>query len=185
MTVPDALRLETVAEWLELPVEQIRALNPELRRGMTPVGEHELKVPVGEAPIVERKLATAPPSVFASASFRFHTVKRGETLLSIARKYKTTTTKLAAANDLRRTSRPRSGAMLMVPISPSSMASRSRTFSEPTKVASVARGASYRVRPGDTLSRIARQFDTSVENLKALNRLSSDSITAGDRLTVR
>ena len=186
MTVPDALRLETVAEWLELPVEQIRALNPELRRGMTPVGEHELKVPVGEAPIVERKLAAAPPSVFASASFRFHTVKRGETLLSVARRYKTTTTKLAAANDIRRTSRLRPGAMLMVPISPSStMASRSRTSSEPTRVASVARGASYRVRPGDTLSRIARQFDTSVENLKALNRLSSDSITAGDRLTVR
>ena len=186
VAVPDALRLETVAEWLEVPIEQIRALNPELRRGMTPVGEHELKVPVGAAPIVERELATAPPSVFASASFRFHTVKRGETLLSISRKYKTTTTKLAAANEIKRTSRLRPGTMLMVPSSPASTVASRSTAPLPAAMASASRSAAtYRVKPGDTLSRIARQFDTSVENLKTLNRLSSDTISIGDRLTVR
>jgi membrane-bound lytic murein transglycosylase D len=41
------------------------------------------------------------------------------------------------------------------------------------------------VKSGDTLSRIAKQFDMSVGSLKQLNRLSSDSIAVGDRLTVR
>ena len=43
----------------------------------------------------------------------------------------------------------------------------------------------YRVRQGDTLFSIARQFDTTVDDLKRLNRLSSDRIKIGDRLTVR
>ncbi len=43
----------------------------------------------------------------------------------------------------------------------------------------------YRVRRGDTLSSIARQFDTTVNSLKRLNQLSSDAINVGDRLTVR
>ena len=36
-----------------------------------------------------------------------------------------------------------------------------------------------------TLFRIARQFDTTVDVLKRLNRLRSDTINVGDRLTVR
>jgi LysM repeat protein len=40
------------------------------------------------------------------------------------------------------------------------------------------------VRSGDTLYSIARQFDTTVDVLKRLNRLSSDRIKIGDRLTV-
>lgn len=184
VSVPNALRLDTVAEWLNVPVEDIRTLNPELRRGMTPLGAHELKVPVGTASLVEGKIAAAPPSVFASASFRFHTVRRGETLLSIARKYKTTRAKLAAANDLKATSRVRTGSMLMVPMAPAAALASRSTASKPAAVAS-AGASTYRVKRGDTLSRIARQFSMSVDTLKELNRLSSDSIDVGDRLTVR
>jgi membrane-bound lytic murein transglycosylase D len=185
--VPNAILLETIAEWADVPVEDIRTLNPELRRGMTPKGEHDLKVPVGTGPLVERKLASAAPSVFAAASFRFHTVKRGETLAGVARRYKTTTAKLAAANDLKTSARLRPGATLMVPAAPATaLASRTNT-SRPVAVAraGTAGSAVYRVKPGDTLSRIARQFDMSVDSLKQLNRLSSDSIDVGDRLTVR
>jgi membrane-bound lytic murein transglycosylase D len=185
VTVPNAIRLDTVAEWLDVPVEDIRTLNPELQRGMTPIGRHELKVPVGTAAIVERQLATAPPSVFASANFRFHTVKRGETLVSVARKYKTTSAKLASANDLTPKSRLRVGATLRVPTAPATALASRSSASKPTAVASAARSSTYRVKRGDTLSGIARQFSTSVENLKHLNRLSSNSIDVGDRLTVR
>ena len=37
-------------------------------------------------------------------------------------------------------------------------------------------------KPGDTLFSIARQFDTTVDDLKRLNRLSTDRIGIGDRL---
>ena len=195
VTVPDALRLGTVAEWLNVPVEEIQSLNPELRRGMTPIGNHVLKVPVGMGSTVEGRLASASPDVFASATFRFHTVKKGETLAAIARRYKTTASKLAAANDLRATSRVRGGTSLMVPASPAPAlvsaprpAAPKATAAKPTALASgSAAGATttYRVRSGDNLSRIARQFGMSVESLKTMNRLSSDALSVGDRLTVR
>lgn len=194
VAVPDALRLGTVAEWLGLPLEQIQSLNPELRRGMTPIGSHVLKVPVGTGSMVESRLASAPPDVFASATFRFHLVKKGETLATIARKYKTTTTRLAAANDLKATSRVGAGATLMVPVAPTpalASATRATATARPPAVASASSNpapggtTTYRVKAGDSLSRIARQFGMSVEHLKALNRLSSDSLSVGDRLTIR
>jgi LysM repeat protein len=54
--------------------------------------------------------------------------------------------------------------------------------------ASAARAAApvtYRVQRGDTLFSIARRFDTTVDTLKSLNRLRSNTIGVGDRLTVK
>jgi len=181
VVVPDALSLQVVAEWLDVPLERIRSLNPELSRGMTPAARHELKVPVGSAEIVERHLAQAGPSVFAT--LRFHTVKKGETLVAVARQYKLPAAKLAAANDLKPTSRVRPGAMLMVPAAPPTLASVSRSTKSKPVAAAAAR--TYRVKPGDTLSSIARQFDLTVTSLKQINKLTSDQIAVGDTLSLR
>jgi LysM repeat protein len=43
----------------------------------------------------------------------------------------------------------------------------------------------YRVKRGDTLSKIARLFNTSVDTIKSLNRLRGNTITAGARLLVK
>jgi LysM repeat protein len=42
----------------------------------------------------------------------------------------------------------------------------------------------YRIKSGDTLSGIARQFDTTVRALKANNNLKSDLIFVGQALRV-
>ena len=187
VTVPDALSLSVVAEWLDIAVERIQGLNPELRRGMTPRGQHELKVPVGMASTLQSRLASAPSSAFAAANFHWYTVRRGETLAAIARKHKTTTAKLAAANDLKPTARVKGGTTLIVPIVPASaLASRpSSARGSAGANASAALRSTYKVRPGDTLFGIARQFDLSVDDLKRLNQLSSNTINVGDTLTVR
>ena len=48
---PRAVDLRRVAEWAGYPVDEIQALNPELRRWTTPVKypDYEVKVPVGSA----------------------------------------------------------------------------------------------------------------------------------------
>jgi LysM repeat protein len=48
-----------------------------------------------------------------------------------------------------------------------------------------ARGASYTVRPGDTLSQIAQRFRTSIQQLTAKNKLAGHSIYAGQILIIR
>jgi membrane-bound lytic murein transglycosylase D len=179
VTVPDALDLRTVAEWTETSIEEIRDLNPELRRTITPVGKHDLKVPVGMAPVVEAKLAEAGPATFAK--FERYAAKRGETMVTIARKFKVTTLDLASANGLTTRSRLKIGQSLMIPRAVSAALASRPAEAPPTPEATV---VTYRVKPGDTLTGIARQFDTTVNDIKRWNSLTSSRIDVGDRLTI-
>jgi membrane-bound lytic murein transglycosylase D len=191
VTVPDALDLRLIAEWTGVSVDEIRDLNPELRRATTPVGKHELKVPIGTAAAVEARLAAADPGVFVK--FNTYTVKSGDTLAAIARRFKVKTADLAQSNQLRTTSQLREGQTLMIPRDPVATAALT-TQPHPTPPptagsASAPAGGqtvmTYRVKSGDTLTSIARQFDTTVQTLKQLNQLSTDVIVVGAKLTVR
>jgi membrane-bound lytic murein transglycosylase D len=187
VSVPDALSLATIAEWAGVTVADLQQLNPELRRTVTPAGAHTLKVPMGTAPTIQSRLATTNPEYL---KFQFHTVKKGETVTSIARKYEITTTVLRDYNDLSRTAKVKAKQTLAIPPRPArALPAASATRPAATTTAS-ARPAStapvtYRVRAGDTLYSIARQFDTTVDAIKRLNSLATDRIAAGDRLTIR
>jgi membrane-bound lytic murein transglycosylase D len=186
VTVPDALDLKIIAEWIDVSIEELLELNPELRRTTTPMTEHELKVPLGTAATVQAKLATVDPSLFVH--FNFHTVRRGETVTTIARRHKISVPSLREANNLKPTTRLRANETLMIPqraanALPTVQAPRTATASAapPRAAASM----TYRVRRGDTLFGIARQFDTTVDLIKQMNRLRGDQINVGDQLTVR
>jgi membrane-bound lytic murein transglycosylase D len=184
--VPNALDLKYIAEWAGVSVEAIQELNPELRRTTTPMSRHALKVPVGTAAPI---LAQLPAAESLYASFKFHTVRRGETLATIARKYKITQTDLRQANDMR-TSRVRPNQSLMIPQRPaaglpSAPALAKRGTTATPRPAAPTSQTTYRVQRGDTLSSIARQFDMTIEDLKKMNRLATDKINIGDRLTIR
>ncbi|MBI3048334.1 MAG: LysM peptidoglycan-binding domain-containing protein [Acidobacteria bacterium] len=202
VTLTTAIDLRRVAEWVGTPVQAIQDLNPELRRWTTPVraGEYELKLPPGTADIVRARLAQTDPAELAPLNW--YTVKKGETLLSIAKKLKVSRTDLAEANYLSTRARLQSGQRLVIPRAPALLlAARPETPppaveppSEPVVVAvsdtgpevTPARPASitYRVKRGDTLSSIARLYRTTVASLKAWNRLRSNSIKVGQRLTI-
>jgi LysM repeat protein len=140
-------------------------------------------VPVGTGPTIVRQLASAEPLY---VQFGFHTVKRGETLSTIARRYQVSVTELRNANKEQLGSRSliRVNQALMVPSRPAPAipTAVTRTASTPRPAPSV---TSYRVRRGDTLSAIARRFDTTVAAIKQANRLRSNLINVGDRLTIQ
>jgi membrane-bound lytic murein transglycosylase D len=181
VTVPDALDLKIIAEWVDVSVDDLRALNPELRRATTPMGNHELKVPLGTAATVQARLALDDPPY---AHFTIHTVKRGETVSTVARRYKVAQNDLRRANELTARAVIRAGQELMIP---------QRTAGGLPAAPVVARAATpapagavdYRVRRGDTLFSIARQFGTTVARIKQLNQLTTDRINIGDRLQVQ
>jgi membrane-bound lytic murein transglycosylase D len=197
--VPTAVDLRRVAEWTQSSIDEIQALNPELRRWTTPVRypDYEVKVPVGRGPELEIRLASA--SQLALASLRWHNVRRGESLASIARKLGVSRKDLAEANGIRTTSRVRVGQQLIIPRAPSAPLLAAAAPAAPGRadvpVATSARGASageaddegrivYRVKPGDTLYRIAARHDVSIAEIKAWNRLRSDRLAVGTRLTL-
>ena len=198
--VPRAVDLRRVAEWTGTTIDEIQALNPELRRWTTPVKypNYEVKVPVGTAAKLTARLSSAPSSDLGALNW--YTVRRGETLSAVARKLRVNRVDLAEANSLSVSSRIRPGQDLIIPRAPATlMAARterpapatvaSRAISGPAAVATVGRQAesravTYRVKRGDTLFSIAQLFDTTVARLRSLNRLRSSRIAVGDRLTV-
>jgi membrane-bound lytic murein transglycosylase D len=201
VTLPRAVDLRHVAEWTDTSIDQIQALNPELRRLTTPVKdtEYELKVPAGTADQVRDRLAEAP--VAELVSLKFYTVKRGDTLSLIARKLRVNKADLAGANSLKATSRVEAGDQLVVPHEATAlMAARSdrpvpaaqarTTVTQSGQLAQAAANSnrvkvSYQVRKGDTLSSIARFYQTTVATIKTWNPwIPTDRLSAGQKLTV-
>ena len=107
-------------------------------------------------------------------------VRSGDTLGRIAQRFRTTVRALVAMNDLRQVHLIRPGQMLKVPAA--SLAAAAAAAEEPGRRREA---KPYRVRGGDTLGRIARRFDTTVETLVAMNGLSqADNIRRGEVLRV-
>ncbi len=203
VTLPVAVDLRRVAEWVGTPVQTIQNLNPELRRWTTPIRskDYELKVPEGSADVVRARLAEQGSD---AASLTWHTVRKGETLLSISRKLKVNRADLAEANYLSVKSRVTPGQQLIVPRAPTLLlAARTDNAAPPveTRKASPVVEASatipdrplassaqskivYRVKRGDTLASIARVFQTNVTLLQKWNSLRSNSLKIGQRLTI-
>jgi membrane-bound lytic murein transglycosylase D len=199
VTVPRAIDLRRVAEWTGTTIDEIQALNPELRRWTTPLKaqDYELKLPLGTAESFQARLAQATPADLVS--LKYHTVKRGETLASIARKLRVSRADLAEANHISVRSKVRVGQDLVIPRAPATVLASNTRPAAPAEVASRAisgtadvpdaapqetRTITYRVRRGDTLFGIAKLFDTTVDKIKSLNRLRSNTITPGARLKI-
>ena len=119
--VSDPIDLRLVAEWTNAPIDVIEALNPELRRWTTPVRspKYELKLPVGTGDAFRARLAETPAD--SLNAFQWHSVKRGETLLSISRKLKVRQADLAEANSLTLRSRVQAGQQLIIPRAPTTL----------------------------------------------------------------
>ncbi|HET7216525.1 MAG TPA: transglycosylase SLT domain-containing protein, partial [Vicinamibacterales bacterium] len=135
VVVPKAIDLRRVAEWTGRSIDDIQALNPELRRWTTPLkSEYELKVPKGTADAFSRRLASASPGELSALTW--YTVKRGESLATIARKLKVSRIDLAEANHLSTKSRVGTGQALVVPRAPSTLLAANSRPAAPAEVAS-------------------------------------------------
>jgi len=196
--VPRGVDLRRVAEWAGTTIDEIQALNPELRRWTTPVRyEYDIKVPAGSGDRLRAELASTPAAELTA--LKWHTVKRVESIKTIARKLGVSRTDLAEANGLSLKSPVRTGQQLIIPRAPAALMA-ARTDRQPPASLAVSRSLTgttetpdarpassrvvHRVKRGDTLFGIARLYDTTVEKIKTWNRLRSNRISAGDRLTI-
>ncbi|WP_129128374.1 C40 family peptidase [Geomonas oryzae] len=116
-------------------------------------------------------MLSLPSLAFAAKT---HRVKKHETLYSLAKKYNVTVEELKAANNLVGNSvKPR--VLLVIP---------PRSVSE-GKSASAGDAKTYKVKKGETLTRIAKKTGVSVAELKRLNGLSSVKVKPGKMLVLR
>lgn len=120
----------------------------------------------------------------AGPSYETYTVKKGDNLWSIAKRYDVSLNELYAANGLNKNSVLRIGQQIQIPVegSVATVNMVSPDTYQPTGYNQST--TSYTVQRGDTLSRIANQFDTSVGAIKAANGKRSDLIRVGETLVI-
>lgn len=100
---PSMLDLKHLAARTPFSLEDLRRLNPELRRGVTPPGgSYALKVPPGNGVVTEMVLVEIRDVLAQGA---VHLVKPGETLSHIAKRYRVTVAELLRWNGLKDPSR--------------------------------------------------------------------------------
>ena len=166
VTLDRSISLQLVADACGADVDDLRLLNPELLRSVTPnVSTFTLSLPLGTAKAFEENVQQVPPDKWTS--WRLHPAADGETLGDVARRYRVTLASLESANHLEPHASVPAGFLLSVPTPP------------PT-----AKLVRYRVQRGDTLAGIAGRFDVSVAELKRWNHISGSHVSRGMRLRI-
>ena len=108
------IHLRVAAKAAGVTYEELKALNPELRKDLTPPDPtYRLKVPVGSKDMLLSNLATYPDWKHVQAA-RYQ-VRRGETLLHIATRHHTPLSAILEANALDKSYKPKPGEWLLIP----------------------------------------------------------------------
>lgn len=167
--IDQPFKLSALAESLGVNTSQLSALNPELRHDSTPAYEYILRVPIGCGEKIAAVTAGLPKWIPPEAQYTWHYVRKGETLSTIATRYRTSVSAIARLNGLRSVHFIKPGQRLKIPgrgaaVSSSAAAGRSPDDKAEKKIA-------YTVKGGDTLYSIAKSHAMNLEEFLSLNGL--------------
>jgi membrane-bound lytic murein transglycosylase D len=198
-----SVSLVTLAQRLGLNYEDLRGLNPGYKRGIVPKYGGEVLVRVPSSLNKEQVLAaldgSSTPVAVARAvtasdgDYTKYRVRSGDTLSTIARRFRITMSALIEMNDLSRKSILHVGKVLRIPQKGGgAVLQRSRSLN--TKVAKTnrinlksksKRKTVHVVRNGDTLLDIAHKYNVRLSKLISFNKLrSSEKILIGSHIAI-
>jgi LysM repeat protein/predicted nucleic acid-binding Zn ribbon protein len=122
---------------------------------------------------------TAPPTATTPPNQTRHTVESGETVSSIAKLYGTTVKEILAANGLKNNTIISPGQELLIPLAVANTSTPTITATpSPTPF-------EYTIKSGDTLSTLAKRFNTTVEALLAANDIpDATNIRVGTKIVI-
>ncbi len=109
-----SLHLRTAAQAAGVSYQELKALNPELRKDLTPPDPaYHLKVPVGSKTTLLNNLGTYEARTRVHAVL--HQIRRGDTWALLASRHGTTITAILEANVLNKSDKPKPGEWLLFP----------------------------------------------------------------------
>jgi membrane-bound lytic murein transglycosylase D len=163
--LPSGERLSRVAKILHMKLSELKKLNRHLKYDFIPSNKHGYDIYIPYIKLSAFKEDYQPKNL--KQIYMVHTVKKGDTLASLGRKYHISYSVIKDFNGLKRNALSLKQ-KLIIPIDKKSGYAID----------------SYIVRKGDTLGGIARKFRLKLNRLRKLNSLTSNNIHIGDRLIV-
>ncbi len=187
LVVTQQLSLRTVSEFLDIPLDHLRYLNPTFRQNIiphNPRSPYSLRIPrdytglfmANADTIYNHKTPEQIRQEELAAQMRettVHVVRSGEVLGTIARRYGTSVREIQRLNNIRGTL-IRPGQRLIV-----------RAPARPTTALASTDANTHVVRRGETLGVIASRYRVSVDQLRLWNNIGGTTIYAGQNLIVR
>ncbi len=175
------VRLKDIAREIGTTTDLLNTLNPELRHALLPPDTYPIRIPEAQADLFLARLDNIKSVHVPTSRYVYYRVRKGDTLSGIAKKYRTSAKRISACNNIVR-NRIIAGKVLKIPTKnysgPGVYASAStRTIPAGTSV-------TYKVRKGDNLWQIARQFAVTTKQIKRENGLKSNNLSIGQILTI-
>jgi len=177
VTLSKQVHLKNVAKEIDVPLETLVELNPELRYQILPQDQYPLRVPPGKGDLLLAELWKIPVSYPPQRAYVYHRIRPGESLSTIARRYHTSVSRIKRANNLYRSNLIVAGKTLKIP--------RRGTVVYPSKTVTPTRSgipSNHVVRSGDSLWIIAKRYGTTTKKIQELNNLATTHLYIGQVL---
>jgi membrane-bound lytic murein transglycosylase D len=180
VTINKKMQLSDAAKHLGIDADLLKDLNAELRYGITPEKPYILKVPKGLGELLLAKLNEIPVYEPPVPPYFVYTIRRGDTLSTIARQFRISQSGLMDANDLRKNQYLRIGQHLRIPSGRYAPSTAKTNYSPPVSNALVR----YVVQEGDSLWTIANHYNTTVDSIRSLNKLKDKNLKMGQEILI-
>ena len=174
VSIEKQVHLKDVAKALAIGRETLVDLNPELRYKILPDEPYELKIPPGKHELLLAKIEDIPEYTEAAPAIAYHRVRRGETLSTIAQRYRTSVRQIALYNNINRHNYIVAGNILKIPHAGASAPASTSSESPIT----------YKVRRGDSLWTLAKRYNTTTKKIQSLNNMESVNLYIGQTLKI-
>ncbi len=168
------IHLKDVAGQLGMPLKVIADMNPELRHKLLPPDPYLLKITPDKKEALLAALDNIPVASPPTSLFVYHRVRRGQSLSTIAKKYGTTTWRIARANNIRKKNYIVAGKLLKIPLKGAHV----------PKTRKYEKASSHVVKRGDSLWLIANRYGTTTKKIQSTNNLSTTKLHVGQILKI-
>ncbi|MDI6833969.1 MAG: LysM peptidoglycan-binding domain-containing protein, partial [Bacteroidales bacterium] len=202
--------LKTISDFFEIPYDDLKFLNPQYIKDIIPSSEHQIyciRIPKNyqmqfyskEKAFYDTLLAKRTITVDTNATIKnvpalqntgnviYHKVQKGQTLSTIAAKYRVKVSDIKRWNNLK-SNMIYVGQKLKIytstPPPKTSSATSTDTANQSSSSSAKTQNIVHIVKSGETLSGIASKYGVSVDNIKNWNNLSSDKISIGQKLII-